>query len=143
MAKDKNREADQAPTAGASGVPKEAGVPKEVIFHYQKSNHFRVIHVDGAYGGISPNGFLHFALYNERGAIPKISKIDLSPEADRTDTVVDTLGGYVREVEIDVIMDINAASSFYRWLKGKLETLGRSLNIPEKEWKQMMGEADD
>jgi hypothetical protein len=42
-------------------------------FHFRKSSLFRVIHADGAYGGISPNGNIHFALYNERFPIPKIT----------------------------------------------------------------------
>jgi hypothetical protein len=42
----------------------------EIEFDFIKSNFFRVIHVDGAFGGLSPNGFVHMALYSERRAIP-------------------------------------------------------------------------
>ena len=47
-------------------------VQSKVEFHYIKSNHFRVIHADGVYGGATPRGFiiwissLNVALFHEK-----------------------------------------------------------------------------
>ena len=49
---------------------KDQKLPKELEFDFIKSNFFRVIKADGAFGGISPNGSIHMALYSERSAIP-------------------------------------------------------------------------
>lgn len=43
----------------------------QIRFNYIKSAQFRVIHADGAIGGVTPNGFIHMALFNERAAIPR------------------------------------------------------------------------
>jgi hypothetical protein len=41
-------------------------------FHLIKGNFFRVIHVDGAVGGITPSREIFFSLFSERGAIPTV-----------------------------------------------------------------------
>ena len=40
-----------------------------VAFDYIKGQHFRAIRADGAIGGITPSGSIHFALYSERHPI--------------------------------------------------------------------------
>ena len=82
--------------------------PTEVSFDYIKSNIFRVIHADGAFGGLAPNGNIHMALYNERQAIPTqmvyaLEGIGLGPEIKGKRK---GRGGLVREVEVDVIMSL-------------------------------------
>ena len=57
-------------------------LPEQLEFHYIKSNQFRVIHVDGGIGSITPKGFIHFALYSERLAIPRKGGIHLNPLSD-------------------------------------------------------------
>jgi hypothetical protein len=44
----------------------------EIAFEYIKSNLFRVIHADGAIGGVTPSGNLHLAFFSERPAIPRM-----------------------------------------------------------------------
>jgi hypothetical protein len=100
-------------------------VPTSVVFNYVKSNYFRVIYATGAYGGITPTGMIHFCLYSERVAIPRIvrQKIDedgrLSPEME----ILETREGLVREMEADVIMDLASARSLHEWLGEKINTL--------------------
>lgn len=104
----------------------ETEIPPNVLFHYIKSNQFRVIHADGAYGGISPRGYIHFALYNERTAIPRTTSLDLVSSKAGVGTYgnevrVDGRDGYVREIEIDVMMDIRAAKNLHEWLDEKIK----------------------
>lgn len=95
-----------------------SGLPKELEFFYQKSNQFRVIHVDGAHGGVTPSGsHLHMAVFSERRPIPKsetypvTEKAELGPRAE-----VNELAGVLREVEASLILDIKAARALHRWL---------------------------
>jgi hypothetical protein len=45
----------------------EMPVEGEIEFYFEKSHLFRVIHVDGAIGAISPgNRLIHMAVFNER-----------------------------------------------------------------------------
>lgn len=64
---------------------------EKLNFHYIKSRHFRVIHADGAFGGVTAKGYIHFAFYNERGAIPRITEVNI--KADGTTSKEKTLRG--------------------------------------------------
>jgi hypothetical protein len=45
----------------------------EINFDLEKSRLFRVIHVDGAIGDISPgNSFIHMSVFSERAPIPRV-----------------------------------------------------------------------
>ena len=101
--------------------------------HYIKGQYFRVIHADGAYGGTTQRGYLHATFFNERKAIPR--------EMIGGD-VVDTRGGIVRELEVDVVMDINTAVEFHRWLTRHLETLRQRIGVPDEVWEDMKRGSD-
>lgn len=116
-----------------SETPDET-IPASIAAHFKKSNFFRVVHADGAYGGATPRGYFHMALYNERGAIPRqveIPLIDGQPAPERT---TDTLGGIVREVEVDVVMDLMATISLYVWLGQKADELRRASGMSDEDW---------
>ena len=84
---------------------------------------FRVIHVDGAIGGITPAGFLHVSLYSERAAIPREIVHKVNPEGTLgIELKQNTRGGIVREMESDLMLSIPAAQSLYDWLGRHLES---------------------
>jgi hypothetical protein len=108
-------------------------VPSRLLFHWIKSGLFRVVHADGAYGGISPRGYIHFALYNERAAIPKLSERDVTTAENGSliagpERTIEGREGSVREVEVEVIMDPRTALEFFQWFKGKIEVLQKMQN---------------
>jgi hypothetical protein len=105
---------------------------------YQKSHSFRVVHADGAYGGTSPRLQLFIAFYSERFPIPKVLTYEASPAGAPLDEIVEareSKEGVIREVEVGVTMDINAAKGFAAWLnervaeleKARLQVLGENL----------------
>src|SRR4051812_31841440 len=83
--------------------------PREIDFDLIKSNWFRVIHADGAIGGVGPQANIHMALYSERRAIPtKIVHVlensqQLGPEVR---SKRQGRAGMVREVEVDVVLGL-------------------------------------
>ncbi len=102
--------------------------PKMTKFHYIKGNHFRVIHVDGAWGGLGPSRHFNIAIYNERPAIPQLMTHVVSPEGDLGAEVRDerqARDGLVREVEANLVMDVNAAISLAEWI---LKTVDEGVN---------------
>jgi hypothetical protein len=108
--------------------PNGAAPLLEVEYHYIKSNYFRVIYVEGAYGGINPRGQVYFSVFNERNAIPRRSTVKLEPGAAKNEfkvaapeKVIDTRGGVVREVEAEIVMTLDSARVFHRWLGEHLE----------------------
>ncbi len=100
--------------------------PKKVRFNFIKSNYFRVVHMDGAHGGVTPHGQIFVSVYNERAPIPQatLHVVDsagtLGKEA-REERIVKE--GLVREVEVGMIMDLATAESLHQWLGEKIATL--------------------
>jgi hypothetical protein len=96
--------------------------PRELKFHYIKSNFFRTVHADGVLGGLSPTASIIMNFYSERQAIPKIVTHEIKPDM--------TLGqelkkegkeGIVREVEISISMGVPAAQALKDWLETRIK----------------------
>jgi len=104
--------------AKKSGKLKKA---TKISFDYIKSNQFRVVHVDGAHGGIAPSGHtIQMALFSERAPIPKREtyKLEASVLGDRIARV--ERDAIIREVEIEALMDLNTAKRIVGWLEAKI-----------------------
>ena len=96
---------------------------KRARFDYIKSNHFRVIHVDGIYGGPGPRGNFHMSIWNERWPIPKQAVHDLKPDGVVGEEIHPeriTRNAIVREVEVQLIMNIETAKTMHVWLGNKI-----------------------
>jgi hypothetical protein len=114
--------------------PKKAQVklPAEVAFDYIKSNQFRVIAADGAFGGLSPNGReIRMALFNERRPIPRKTVHPVT--ADGTLGAEDlnrreTRQAFVREIEVDVVLDLETAAILHTWLGDKIQQASAARN---------------
>ncbi|MGH6670819.1 MAG: hypothetical protein ACRECV_02450 [Xanthobacteraceae bacterium] len=95
----------------------------ELEFDFEKSNYFRVIHVDGFFGGVAPaSQLLHMAVYNERQPIPKkvfhpVLNGVLQPE---TIQKRETRSGLFREVEADLVLSMEGAMALRSWLDEKI-----------------------
>lgn len=102
-------------------------LPKSIPIHFIKSSQFRVVWADGMHGGITPRGLLHMAFFNERSPLPRQTEVDVNPdgtaETGRGERTVDSRKGIVREIEVDVLMNLETAESFRDWLSGKIEQL--------------------
>jgi hypothetical protein len=53
-----------------------------VPFNYIKSSGFRVIHVDGAIGSVTPRGLIHAALFSERMPTPRVTVHPIAPDGN-------------------------------------------------------------
>ena len=63
---------------------------RELSFDFIKSNYFRVICVDGAFGGVSPTGrSVHMAIYSERRPLPRKTVHSIEEDGDLGDEVKD------------------------------------------------------
>jgi hypothetical protein len=102
-----------APPTGDSG--------QRVTISYIKSNAFRVIFADGAYGGATPRGNIQFSFYNERNAIPQEAEIELIGGEVSSERITRTRGGMVREVEVNVVLSLQSAREFKDWLEKRIE----------------------
>src|SRR5262245_56341008 len=105
-------------------IPQQSTPPQRIRFHYIKSNLFRVVHVDGALGSVTPRGLIHCAIYSERAAIPQSTEQDISPEGRLSDVVSrEGKEGIVREVDVDLIMTKETAVEIRDWLSARIKEL--------------------
>lgn len=89
-------------------------VPGEMVFHYLKSNHFRVVLVDGGIGGADGRGRVSMGIYNERRPIPR--QTVQSTTQIGGEKPVDARDGVIREVEAELIMSAEVAEQIGHWL---------------------------
>jgi hypothetical protein len=124
---------NETPTTESLGTPSP-----RVKFHYLKSSHFRVVHVDGVIGGLAPRGFLHLAVYSERPALPRLLEYQVEADGLLSAAPVAQEGreGVVREMEVDLVMDLTAAIALHHWLGNQLESI---LKAPAEQAQQEEG----
>lgn len=108
---------------------------KTVKFHYLKGTHFRTIHADGTIGSITPQGYIHMSIYNERPAIPREMVQELNDNGSLgpvipSETIVRE--GYVREMEVDVMMNIEIAKSIRSWLDDRIKEIEQQTAVVNK-----------
>lgn len=109
--------------------PSESKKAKEttIDFDYIKSKQFRVIHVDGVHGGIAPKGnAIQMAMFSERVPIPRNEKYVIKNGKLGGRVSVEERGAIVREVEVEVIVDLAIAESIQKWLGEKIELAVKS-----------------
>ena len=103
--------------------------PEKLRIEYVKSNHFRVVRVDGAIGGTSPRLELFITFYNERFPIPKVLVYRQTPEGapgEELSAERETKAGIIREAEVGVTMDLPTAKVFATWLNEKIAELEKT-----------------
>jgi hypothetical protein len=123
------------------GVDVEHG---KVRFDYIKSSHFKVIHVNGVYGGNTAHGEIMMSVWNERYAIPKQVAYELRGDGQLGEEIPEdrvTRDAIVREVEASLVMSIETAKQVRDWLDEKVTAMSKILGQTEAAKKQ--GEAQE
>lgn len=111
-------------------------LPKDIQIHYIKTPSYRTYHVDGAYGGLTPNGNIYCEFFVERNVTPQsitygIDKTGhLGKPKKRTGKQ-----GFVREIECGISINIQTASALKDWLEEKIEDYKRSAKLFKKRQK--------
>ena len=96
--------------------------PSSVTFHYSKSSYFRVIHADGIIGCVTPRALIHCAIFSERQAIPQTITQEVSPEGIIGEVTGHTgKEGIVRELEADVLMNLDTAKALHKWIGDRVK----------------------
>jgi hypothetical protein len=115
----------------------------ELEFHFEKANFFRVIHVDGAFGGISPaNQLIHMSVFSERQPIPKliVQKVDHGLLGEEVSEKRVVKSGIFREIEADLVMSVDIAIAIRGWLDERItqiqQTREQMIALAKKETKQ-------
>lgn len=105
--------------------------PEKVRFHYVKSNYFRTIHADGVFGGATPRGDIAASFFNERRPLPDQTAQKLSPEGQLGEEIMDERierDGILRELEVNVVIDLAFAKTLVKWLNDKIAFVEKSIS---------------
>src|SRR5689334_11760758 len=95
----------------------ESTPPSSISVHYHKGNFFRVIHVDGALGGITPSRNIFVSLYNQRLPLPTLIEQSISPSGELGDEINrESKKGVFREMEIGIVLTSAVAREIAKFL---------------------------
>ncbi|OGS35865.1 MAG: hypothetical protein A2293_07360 [Elusimicrobia bacterium RIFOXYB2_FULL_49_7] len=97
---------------------------KTVVFHNKISPNFQQVSVDGAHGGISPQGKININFFAERFPIPKSSSIEVQENkvvkvTDSDDSKI----GIIREFHFGAYMSADTAKGIATWLLDRVKEL--------------------
>lgn len=99
----------------------------KVRTRFIRSNLCRTIKMDGAWGGLTPTGQIHMAIYNERWDGPTEGTVPIDPDGKSLTEIPDEVEARViREVEANVFMSLATAVSLRGWLDRKIADLEES-----------------
>lgn len=102
---------------------------KSVRFHWTTSNHYRVVHADGAFGGITPYGAIFFSLYSDHPPIPEITVQPVTDEGLLGPEIAEgkvSNEGIEREVEVGVVMALQTATALRDWLNDRIRLVEKA-----------------
>lgn len=95
-----------------------------VSFKYIFPSDLKELHVNGAFGGVAPDGMIRMAFYSERQAIPNVEKRPINPDKTLGDQKEEEKKyEYVRIVQASLVFNDKAAASFVNWLDGRIKEL--------------------
>lgn len=111
-------------------MPTEPETGEKIIkADYIKSNYFRVIHADGIFGGLTPQGNIQMEVWSERQAIPKQSSFRIVTEGDGPalgEEIVEqrvSRDAFIREVEAGIVISHELAKAMIVWLQTRVDAL--------------------
>lgn len=109
--------------------------PDQLKFTFQKSSSYRVLKVDGVWGGLTPKSEVQMAIYSERLPIPDTQVIEIDDEGRvRTLKQTGTTKGLIREVEATLCLPPQVARSVGQWLIDRANEFDRLVDsIPDDQ----------
>ena len=106
-------------------------------FKYIFPSDLKELHVNGAFGGLSPDGLIRMAVYSERQAIPNLERRKINPDETLGEQIeVDRKYEMVRVVQASLVFNAQTAKSFIKWLDDRIneqETYKREISKRIKE----------
>jgi hypothetical protein len=101
----------------------------EIAFDYIKASDFRTFLADGLIGGVTASGFIHFALYTERPALPRRQVHKFDPSSGTLGEPIPeksiSRNSVVREMACDVVMSPDVAISVAEWIVSQVKAAKR------------------
>jgi len=113
-----------------------SAVKDKVKFHFIKGNFFRVVHVDGVFGGLSPTGDIFISVFSQRPPIPQSIVQPVNERGELGDELLSERhikDGLVREIEVGLTVRPEVAESIIKWLQEKVDQYKAVRETTERE----------
>jgi len=115
-----------------------------IEFHYRKSNYFRVIKVNGAWGGLTPQTDVQMSIFSERLPLPDLDEFEISEgQLAKQIRHINKTKGVIREVEATLTMTPDVAKSLGEWLIDKANQFEERLNAAIEQTKKEAKEKEN
>ena len=114
--------------------------PLQVEVSFEQAAQFRTIHVDGAWGGVTPGGGIAVNVYNEHSPLPSSQTVILTG-GGKTSPKPTGETGIVRVIETELRMTPDVARSIATWLAGKADDADR-LAVAARADQEAAGSSD-
>lgn len=110
----------------------ETTPPSSIKIYYEKGKFFRVIHVDGALGGLTPTRNIFVSLYSQRNPLPTLIEQRFSSDGTLGE-VINREGkvGLFREMEIGLVLTAPVARELAGFLTEQAKLLDESVVAPK------------
>ena len=122
----------------------KSGVPTRLEAHFVKSNSYRVVHADGVWGGLTPQGQIRMAIFSEAYQLPQTVTYDIGSgsmqEAGRIPPLAST--ALERELQVDVVLGLSVAQAVHSWLGDKIRQLEQAIAESHSSNQRVRGDAD-
>ena len=93
-----------------------------VSFKYIFPDDLKELHVNGAFGGLGPDGTIRMAVYSERGAIPNMEKRGFNPDGTLGDILeIEKKYNIVRIVQASLVLNAGTAKNLIKWLEDRIQ----------------------
>lgn len=101
-------------------------------FKYIFSDDYNPVYVNGAQGGVNPQGEIIANFYLERLALPTSQTQSITQEGTLGEVIntepEDLNKSFVRFVKNGIVMNLQSAKSIYNWLGGLIEQCEKAQN---------------
>jgi hypothetical protein len=106
---------------------------KEFAIDYQKPVDYKVLPVNGCFGGIGPRGGLVVHFFLEMVPLPKMVVHEITHDGrlgKEKSRHVDT-GQLVRQLQVGITIDPVQAESIAKWMLGKVDEIKKALKVKQ------------
>jgi hypothetical protein len=111
-------------------------LPKVIEVHYLKTKNYRTYHVDGIFGGVTPEGNLYMELFLQRTATPRSTEYEITNEGYLGAEIFDSRtgkSGIIREIESGLVMSMEVAKTIKGWIDEKITQYEKSKPLTPKK----------
>jgi hypothetical protein len=110
---------------------------RKVKFVYNRSNYYREIISNGAFGNVSPDLDIHVSFFSQHAPDFQEQIFEVTEQGTLGPEIKEAqpkeMKEIHREVEIGVTMNVPAAIQLVRWLKARIQEASKTLGIEPPE----------